>query len=187
MAVSETEIPGNAEPDEENTVSKKGYQTYQTQEVMTASPAKLVALLYERAIGSLKAVVRAIEADDIESRWKANKKAIDIVSHLLMTLDIERGGNIAANLDQLYRFMLTRLTQVDIRNDAQIARDVINLLEPLHESWKQLAAQGTEMPPEAPKVPDYASAQERPAGQRDAKDQDEPDKNVPGQNIRVSA
>lgn len=168
-------------------MNEKGYQTYQTQEVMTASPAKLVALLYERAIGSLKAVVRAIEADDIEGRWKANKKAIDIVSHLLMTLDIERGGNIATNLDQLYRFMLTRLTQIDIRNDASIARDVIGLLEPLHESWKQLAAQGTEMPPEAPKTPDYATAQEQSADRRDADGQNGPDAGVPVRTIRVSA
>ena len=168
-------------------MSEKGYQTYQTQEVMTASPAKLVALLYERAIGSLKAVVQAIEAGDIEARWSANKKAIDIVSHLLMTLDIERGGNIAANLDQLYRFMLTRLTQIDIRNDPQIARDVIGLLEPLHDSWKQLAAQGTEMPADAPKIPAYAAALDQPGSQQDDKDQDGSDSAVPRPAIRVSA
>ncbi len=168
-------------------MSEKGYKTYQTQEVMTASPAKLVALLYERAIGSLKAVVRAIESGDIEGRWKANKKAIDIISHMLMTLDIERGGSIAANLDQLYRFMLTRLTQIDIRNDPQIARDVIGLLEPLHDSWRQLAAQGTEMPAEAPKIPAYAAASDQPAGQQDAKDKDGSDAAVPGPVIRVSA
>lgn len=168
-------------------MSEKGYQTYQTQEVMTASPAKLVALLYERAIGSLNAVVKAIEAGDIEGRWNANKKAIDIVSHLLMTLDIERGGNIAANLDQLYRFMLAQLTQIDIRNDPKIARDVIGLLEPLHDSWRQLAAQGTEMPANAPKTPGYAATSEQSGNQREGANEDGSDAAVSAQGVRVSA
>jgi flagellar secretion chaperone FliS len=114
-------------------------QAYQNQQIMTATPAQLVTMLYERAILSLKTAVRSIEAGDIEARFNANKQAGDIITHLCTTLDAERGGEIAANLSQLYRYMLGRLTFVDVRNDPDPAREVIALLEPLRESWAALA------------------------------------------------
>jgi flagellar protein FliS len=106
---------------------------------MTASPAKLVAMLYDKAIVSLREAIRAIEAGDVQTRFNANKRAGDIIAHLATTLDIERGGEIAANLARLYNFMLSRLVFVDVRNDPEPAREVIALLEPLRESWNQLA------------------------------------------------
>lgn len=121
-------------------------KAYQTQSVMTASPARLVAMLFDRAISSLKEAVRAIEAGEIEARWRANTRATDIVSHLALTLDMERGGEIAANLDDLYRFILERLPAIDIHNDAQTAHDMIALLEPLRRSWHDLADGGAALP-----------------------------------------
>jgi flagellar protein FliS len=106
---------------------------------MTASPAKLVAMLYDKAILSLRETIHAIEKGDIQARFNANKRAGDIITHLWTTLDIERGGEIAANLSRLYSFMLSRLTFVDVRNDPEPAREVIALLEPLRESWNQIA------------------------------------------------
>ncbi len=114
---------------------------YNTQRVMTATPAQLVAMLYEQAIMSLKTAVRAIEAGEIETRFKANKQASDIIVHLCNTLDIERGGEIADRLSKLYRYMLGRLTFVDVRNDPAPVREVIALLEPLYEFLGRLGAQ----------------------------------------------
>ncbi len=120
-------------------MSQNASQTYQTQAIMTASPAQLVVMLYDRAITCLNEAIKAIEAGDIERRWQANSKAIDIISHLAMTLDMEKGGQIAQNLEQLYRFMVAQLVNVDVRNDPKPARDVIQLLEPLRDSWKEIA------------------------------------------------
>ena len=114
-------------------------QTYLVQQIMTASPAKLVAMLYERAITLLHETVDAIETGDIERRWRANGKATDVICHLWGTLDRERGGEIAENLNRLYGFMMMRLTMIDVENDAQAAREVIELLEPLRRSWQKLA------------------------------------------------
>lgn len=106
---------------------------------MTASPAQLVYMLYDRAIGSLKEAIAAIEAGDIETRWRANNRAIEIINHLWSTLDVKSGGEIARNLDRLYPFMTMRLVQVDIRNNPVPAREVIALLEPLRDAWRKLA------------------------------------------------
>jgi flagellar protein FliS len=106
---------------------------------MSASPAKLVAMLYDRAISLLTDAIGGIEAGDAERRWRANKKATEVICHLWETLDMERGGEVAANLHQLYGFMLKRLLVVDIENNAAAAREVIQLLEPLRRSWHDMA------------------------------------------------
>jgi flagellar protein FliS len=119
-------------------------QKYQAQQVMSASPAKLVAMLYDKAISCLHEAIRAIEAGEIEARWQANKRAMEIINHLCLTLDLEQGGEIANNLDQLYRFILNRLPEVDLRNNPAPAKDAIGLLEPLRRSWHTLADQTDE-------------------------------------------
>lgn len=123
-------------------MSNRGATAYQVQQVMTASPLKLVAMLYDKAIQSLKETIRAIEGGDIQARWKGYQRAFEIINHLRMTLDRERGGEVAVNLDRLYGFMLMRLHQINLRNDPQSAQEVIGLLEPLRLAWHQAAAGG---------------------------------------------
>ena len=106
---------------------------------MTASPAKLVSMLYDKVTLSLKEAIAAIEAGEVEARWRANARAMEILTHMWSTLDAEKGGEIAQNLESLFSFMLARLHEVDFRNDPEPAREVIELLEPLRISWRELA------------------------------------------------
>lgn len=137
-------------------MNQSALQTYLTQQVMSASPAKLVAMLHDKAISSLQEAVAAIEAGDIQARHNANRRAIDIVAHLWGTLDLEQGGQIADNLHRIYDYMMRRLSAVDFKNEAQAAREVIALLDPLRKSWHELAK--AETAPEAPGTGEAASA-----------------------------
>ncbi len=96
-------------------------------------------MLYDKAVLSLKAAVQAIHKDEIEVRWKNSHRAREIINHLFTTLDLEKGGEIASNLEALYAYMLQRLLDVDVKNDARAAEEVIELLEPLRASWSELA------------------------------------------------
>ena len=118
---------------------KTDISKYLTQEVMTASPAKLVSMLYGKVVLSLRECIAAVESGNIEGRWRANARAMEIITHMWSTLDVEKGGEIARNLESLFSFMLTRLPEVDIRNDAEPAREVIGLIEPLRDAWRELA------------------------------------------------
>jgi flagellar protein FliS len=120
-------------------MDKRVSEQYLMQQLMSASPAKLVAMLYDRAVSLLNETIDAIDKKDVHRRWRANKKATEVICHLWETLDMERGGDVAANLNQLYGFMLKRLTAVDIDNNAEAAREVIKLLEPLRKSWHEMA------------------------------------------------
>lgn len=126
---------------------KNAADKYQVQQIMTASPARLVAMLYDKAISCLHDAIRAIEAGDLEARWKANTRTIEIINHMLMTLDMEKGGDISKNLDQLYRFMLARLPEVDMKNNPDLAREMIGLLEPLRKAWTVVADRGDHKAP----------------------------------------
>ena len=123
-------------------MEKTASNTYKMQQIMTASGTKLVAMLYDKAIVSLNETIRATEAGDVQARWDANLRTQEILMHLAATLDHEKGGDISKNLDRLYHFMLNRLLWVDVNNDPAPAREVINLLEPLRQSWNELANQG---------------------------------------------
>jgi flagellar protein FliS len=153
-------------------MTKAATAKYQIQQIMSASPARLVAMLFDKAIMSLNEAIRAIEQGDIEARWRANGRAMEIVTHLLATLDMEKGGQIAANLEQLYVFMLRRMPDTDLQNSPVPAREVIGLLEPLRKSWHEVAsrpaeaiaaataaaATATTQPPAAPQKPASAPA-----------------------------
>ncbi len=114
-------------------------QTCQTERSMTSDPATLVAMLYDKTVSCLRAAVQAIHSHDVETRWENNRRAPEIITHLFRTLDLEKGGEIASNLDALYGYMLLRLPDVDKNNDARVAEEVIELLEPLRASWTELA------------------------------------------------
>ena len=158
-----------------NNNKQNGSNTYREQQILTASPARLVAMLYGKAIICLQQAIKAIENGDIQARFNANARAVEIIEHLSMTLDTDQGGQIAADLDRLYPFMIRHLIDVDVKNDPEPAREVIALLEPLRDSWRALdrrMAQGnvTKQASASPAPPtvaaDPAAAVDSPPGGR---------------------
>ncbi len=134
-----------------------------TQQVMTAAPAKLVFLLYEKAITSLHEACNAIDTGEVETRWRANNRAIEIVSHLWSKLNMEHGGDISKNLGELFPYMITRLAGVDVNNDRAPAEEVIGLLEPLRDSWRDLSRTNQGAESNAPRSSDQAAESAREA------------------------
>ncbi|BDW88003.1 MULTISPECIES: flagellar export chaperone FliS [Thalassospira] len=114
-------------------------QAYKQQQVNTASPAKMVFMLYEKVIARLQEAKHAIDQNDIQARCNANCNAQELLAHLSNTLDMEQGGEIAANLERIYTHCILRLMDVDRHNDPQAASEVISLMTPLRDSWAELA------------------------------------------------
>lgn len=113
--------------------------TYKQQQVNTATPAKMVFMLFEKTLSRLQEAQHAIERNDIQGRCNANCSAQELIAHLASTLDLEQGGEIAANLERLYTHCMLRLMDVDRKNDPNAAAEVIKLLTPLRDSWAELA------------------------------------------------
>ena len=107
--------------------------------VMSASPHQLIVMLFE---GTKSARVRArilIEQNDIVGKGNALSKAIDIISNgLKLGLDMEKGGELAENLSDLYDYMVRRLLHANINNDLQAIIEVEALLGNIAAAWKQI-------------------------------------------------
>jgi len=147
-------------------MTRSAADVYKTQAIMTAPPAKLVAMCFDRTIGALRDSIRSIEAGDIQARCDHSTRAANIVAHLWSTLDLERGGEIAANLSSIYGFVMGRLPDINMNNDADAAREIIDVLEPLSRSWNELADKGAAAP--APPQPTRPTAARPQAGQQTA-------------------
>src|SRR4026209_1052390 len=84
---------------------------YQNVAVQTSSPTKLVVMLYEGAIRFIREGVAAIEAKNLEGKRQSLDRAVAIVQHLNSTLDMERGGAVAVDLNRLYIYITSRIVE----------------------------------------------------------------------------
>ena len=90
----------------------------------------------------MRKAIDAVERNDVDARYQANRRAQDIVCYLRDTLDIEKGGEIASNSDRIYEFCIQRLLDIDLNNDATPAKEVIDILEPMEAAWRELVESG---------------------------------------------
>ena len=109
--------------------------------VETASPHKLISMLLDGALGALAKAKGAIERDSIEERTQHLNKASEIVVGLRGSLDLEQGGEVAANLDALYDYLLRSIMQANSQSDADKVQEVMDLMLEIKQGW-------SEMPPE---------------------------------------
>lgn len=107
--------------------------------VASADPHGLVLMLLEGAISSLVFARKEIDAGNISAKGEAISKAIRIISELDTSLNIEAGGEIAANLRTLYDYMGTSLLEANLKNDVRKLVEVVQLLSELKTAWLGIA------------------------------------------------
>ncbi len=106
--------------------------------VKTASPAKLIELLYMKAIDVLKEAEELIKEKKYVEANEKIKRAQDIVVELNLSLDIEKGGQIAKNLRALYNYLFQRLIEGNVKKDINALKEVRGFLEDLLETWREV-------------------------------------------------
>lgn len=111
---------------------------YRTSQVLTASPAERIVLLYQGAIRFSRQQVDRLARGEQEEAHAASLRAQEIVAALRETLDLA-AGPIAGQLDALYAFCLDRLMAGNLRSDARAVEEAIQVLQGLLESWQQVA------------------------------------------------
>jgi flagellar protein FliS len=118
----------------------RGAAQYRNTQVTSSTPLELVVLLYDGALRSMTAAEDAMAKRDIRSRQAAINRAQAIVAELQNTLDLERGGAIAAELDRLYTWVLSRLTTAIVEQDPRPIVQARRVLETLSDAWRTIAA-----------------------------------------------
>ena len=115
-----------------------GRDIYQKTQVTAAPQKKLIIMLYDGAIKNLKLAVMAINAKEIEKTNTLIIKAQNIISEFMITLDFEKGGDIANSLYSLYEYMYNTLIRANIEKDTAKVEEVIGYLEELRVTWNQI-------------------------------------------------
>jgi flagellar secretion chaperone FliS len=129
---------------------QNGMNTYQQSKFLTASPADLVLMCYEGAIGNLKLARDAYAEKDFSAKAKALQKALDMIYELNASLDMKQGGSIAANLRSIYLYLIRSLTEADIKNDLKGFDRAIAMIEELADAWKAIAKPAQHVPADKP-------------------------------------
>lgn len=110
---------------------------YQTNQIQTASPEKILIMLYDGAIQFLNKAKKELENKNIQEVHNNIIGAQKIISEFMNTLDIEAGGETAVNLYNLYEYLHFRLVQANIKKDAPMIDEVLVHLKDLKATWEE--------------------------------------------------
>lgn len=107
---------------------------------MGASPHQLIQMLFDGARSALAIARHGIERHDLAEKGRAITRAMTIVGEGLRgSLDLARGGEVAANLDALYAYMEAELIAANLHNDARRIEAIDGLLASLQSAWSEIA------------------------------------------------
>ena len=108
--------------------------------VATASPQRILVMLYDRLVLDLERAEMALDTGDRTEAAAQIQHAQDIVFELRESLRVdawEGGPRLAA----LYSWMITELVQAGVKRDRNRVSACRQIAEPLRDAWRQAAAQ----------------------------------------------
>ncbi len=114
-------------------------QQYLQTQVRSSTPLELVVMLYDGALRASATAADAMLRRDIPTRRTAVSRTMAIIGELQSTLDMDKGGAVAAELDRLYSWMMSQLADATVRQDAKPIQDVHKTLAILRDGWHQIA------------------------------------------------
>ncbi|WP_457666125.1 flagellar export chaperone FliS [Thiolapillus sp.] len=103
--------------------------------VSGADSHRLVLMLLNGALSNIAVAKGSIERKDVVVKGESIGQAISIINGLRASLDLDLGGELAANLDSLYDYMERRLLEANLKSDESILAEVSSLLHEIKEGW----------------------------------------------------
>jgi flagellar protein FliS len=108
--------------------------------VDAANPHRLITMLMDGALERLASARGAIEHGDAEAKNRLIHRAVAIVEELRASLNLQAGGQVAANLADLYEYCGRQLLRANTENRAELLDEVGNLLREIRGAWVQIPA-----------------------------------------------
>ncbi len=112
--------------------------SYRKTQIETANPATLILMLFDRAIVLLDKAKKETLEKDYEQKGYSLTKAYDIITELAVSLDMEKGGEIATSLKRLYGFVLQQIVDADKELDTNKIDNARRVVLELRESWASI-------------------------------------------------
>ncbi|QUI21459.1 flagellar export chaperone FliS [Vallitalea pronyensis] len=112
-----------------------GYNQYQNNAILTASPQELTLMLYNGAIKFCNQAIQAIDNQDIETAHELIIRVEDIIEEFIITLDDKYP--IAETFKNMYDYIHQRLIEANMNKDKTILEEVLGYLRELRDTWKE--------------------------------------------------
>jgi flagellar protein FliS len=126
-------------------VNKKALESYGRSAVQSevdfASPHRIIQMLMEGALSKIATAKGCITRGETAEKSRQITWSMNIIQGLRTSLDAEKGGDIAANLDSLYEYMGRRLLEANMNNDTAILDEVNTLLSEIKLGWDGIPAE----------------------------------------------
>lgn len=119
---------------------------YREAEVLSATPAQLVVIVYEHLLVNLRRARLQLAPADASARSDSLARARAALTELLVSLDEERGGELAVRLRAIYVFFLSELATLGVKPNADRLDAIIKLAGELHESFVHAARSASNTP-----------------------------------------
>jgi len=110
-------------------------------EVNFASPHRIIQMLMEGALSKIATAKGCIARNDIAEKSRQITWGMNIIQGLRTSLDAQKGGEVAANLDSLYEYMGRRLLEANVNNDVAVLDEVSSLLMEVKAGWDNIPAE----------------------------------------------
>lgn len=117
---------------------RQAARMYFETQVTTTSKGQVLIMLYDGAIKFLTQAKERIEAKDYPGKGILISNAIDVINELASSLNAEKGGDLAANLSQLYFYCNKRLFMANSRMDTAAIDEVIKILGGIRSAYAQI-------------------------------------------------
>jgi flagellar protein FliS len=109
--------------------------------VDAADPHRLVLMLMDGALERISAARGAIENNVPEAKSRLLHRAVSIVEELRGSLNLQAGGEIAANMADLYEYVGRQLLRANLENKVEHLDEASHLIREIRSAWIQIPAQ----------------------------------------------
>jgi len=120
-----------------NTYARPGSNQYRQTSVETADRGQLIIMIYDHCIKWCGIAKEALEAGQIARKVEACHKIEAGISELMVSLDMQKGGEIAKNLWRLYDFYSHHIHEGNMKNIAENFTHVQEMMGQLREAWQK--------------------------------------------------
>lgn len=116
-------------------VSKEVRDRFVKDSLKTADPLTLLLMCYDIAKASLKKAVEGIRTKNYELKYEGISKAMRVFDLLMATTEPNEVGR---QLISSYLFITQKITEADIKKDADALEKVIGYIQELEDAWRKI-------------------------------------------------
>ena len=120
------------------------YNQYRETQINTANQGKLIVMLYDGCIKFLNIAIENMQSPNTYDVVNTNIiKAQDIITELLLSLNMNEGGEVSQNLFNLYMYFKKQMLEANIKKDPEILKPVMDNIRMLRDAWDKISATET--------------------------------------------